>query len=1546
MREFIYSLFIHFLCFQILFGPSLLELGQRRLRNPASVISDIELDDLKARIADFKVKLKGKEVQPEGCANQANSGGQNAEEAMLMSMFGGNQKVYSREDMAFDKYVDSLEGNACGVVENEKKQPAAEHCTSKKIDGYIDTKAREIMQAEAESVEEDHRDDFSLENKEVRALHKEALFLMGEVRKYLSDDDLSKDDRVGLLVNFLGSVSLPMRDLVTVLRAYTPSEYDGEYFYESLLPEFSGSLVEDQISKDLVQSGPNKMVENFYLEVYSRGWGRVGLRYNPNDVIARDVVALLNAPTAKNYVRASKWMTIQMMLTQVATYDAMLGNEEPIEIPKSCQDHLNGDLPAQVKMQYTSKDGDGLLNRILADHGLIYSKGNTDYTEFYFDLANKNPMKESYSGLMPFETYKAAMQELYHSEGDSKDSILNATLDDYQNFGDVVQTLRPRALAKFRDDHSWVFGLIDFKDEIFKGSNIFNKVLAQPETSEIYEYKDNKGETVEIDHATQNLSTFLVELMQRHKVDHWDKLITGDLKKKLQSTPVRIKFPSLYGATAWRMWALRQLDNFAKTANVNDKELAYTFGMAYRGARHKLNPSRNTKERLNALKSYLADLKVSDQFIPTRRLNTEENRQGYELLGRLWNQLLMRPGYLKAAKLSEYDYLRAQMQNGNPWARLRLSYLVLMNELEFIAEDQKPTYSHISSQEYNDRSLKSCLDKDIRELRGHITDAAKVMGLTHPLEPGYANLTAKEDERKQIFSAVVEKASPLFKQKNKRGKPFYQDMEEVTYSTFLSKADVEKFVEEKIPEGLRDMAWEGIDKFLATDEADVGRFFTDLYKLRGNPEKQMEYFQQYSQDFGIDNTYDVKRTFLAMDNNLKMYVLKSLLRSSAHLRRIKVMNEMEHLCNLEPDDQENFKTLFYSTSKAQNQLNQLTGAPTVPNDVMEKINKKLSAMSASEKKDMWLGIGSGILGVAAMLIGGACTGVTGGICAPLGVAMMAAGASAMTMQADLIAREFSRKKRADINEAKVKTYEDLGFANIGASDNVSRSWFWTLFEAVSIIPLVGITARSVKVGTKMTFLFAENTLKSGIRQGIRITGKSAGTVYAEADVAFSRMVLGFDTPLAQAKRIAKGLGKASGALKRTLLNLGKEGVDPEVVSRGIKRIRNLHLLYRQGKISLTAMTRKIGKIIFGIQGAAKTYVSKVAVTETVESIDKQTAKTVAEYFAGNPKGFNYLMKTYAKKVPGAVKAMERYEKGTSLFGKITVLPWIRNGLRSMRNAHLSKYAEQILRIEKESAELVAKNGNLEEYILKNVDDLTDIFKDIPVRKREIPYMFFIQGGPHLGKDLSSIGIKGINKLTYWGSNGLVMRKFFNARSRLIYESAKSEAKSILGLSTYVSAETALDSFKSFQTSVANAASKAGDKAGAEILDQYSKLQDKLTKEIYLEVKQYLSSAKLIHLKDGMVGAKKRLLVGVTKLDEAALKKVIFAPETEQEKALGTVIWSVLPVEKLFKLDEIGDVAHRVIRELAHYDNVGEYEKLLNAFKVLVIKRDPGVVEIM
>jgi hypothetical protein len=60
------------------------------------------------------------------------------------------------------------------------------------------------------------------------------------------------------------------------------------------------------------------------------------------------------------------------------------------------------------------------------------------------------------------------------------------------------------------------------------------------------------------------------------------------------------------------------------------------------------------------------------------------------------------------------------------------------------------------------------------------------------------------------------------------------------------------------------------------------------------------------------------------------------------------------------------------------------------------------------------------------------------------------------------------------------------------------------------------------------------------------------------------------------------------------------------------------------------------------------------------------------------------------------------------------------------------------------------------------------------------------------------------------------------------------------------------------------------------------------------------------------------------MDKESLKRVLFSPATEQEEAIGTVIWSSLPVEDLFSLREVGELAHRVIRELSNYENVDEF----------------------
>ncbi|MCR9203029.1 MAG: hypothetical protein NXH75_00515, partial [Halobacteriovoraceae bacterium] len=1135
------SALIHLMCFQLLYMGVFTELSTNATRKPASFDHAFTIEELTTKITDFKTALKGRELEP-------NCGGEDApaeeegeelseEEAWLKELLGGgDSKTYTREDRAFYKYVDSLEGNSCGASASAiVPQQKEEECKPEKVAGYIDTQVEKIMKREKDEKEPLP---FRLDNPEVRDFHKQATELMQEVRKYLADTGIEHSKRIGLLVEYLGGVALPVRDLIVIMRGYIPHEYDGEYFYESLLPEINIELIgEDKMVRDIITSGPNKMVENFHLEIVEKRWGRLELRYNKSEVLARDIVQILKAPTSKNYVRATKWMTLQMMLTQLLTYDAMLGETKPLPIPKACQNHFNGSLPEKVEMQFNAGEGDVFLDRILADHGLIMSEGNTQYAEYYLDNVNKDPTKEGYSGLMPFENYKAAFLGL---EG-VDDRFVKPVLDDYTGFEDTLGLLRSKAMSVFHDDNSYIFGLIDFEDDNYFGASLLDKLITQPETSEIYNYQNDDGEEIEISHVRQNLSVFLTELMQRHKVEYWEDLLTDRVESSLKRRFVRIPFPSLHGATVWRMWALSQLEEFTNkyenTAAMPVKtRSALTRSM--RSSKHWVGKGKTAQEHFDNLKKYLHELKVADDFVPTRRLTTGDHIKGYQVLGNLYTTLSSYSDELPETRTNEYEYLKAQMNNSNPWARVRLGYLLLEDELYNISRGSLPGYSKASMTEFNGEKINSCKRRDVSGIVSKIRRAAGKMGINKPLKPNYASVLLDDEDEQMIWSGLIEKASPLFKQKNNSNTEYYTLMENVSYQTFLSQNDVSSFVSKHIHEGLRNSAWEEIEQYFETSEGKTGSFFAELYKLKGNTDDQMEYFEAHAQENGIDNQYKAKLGFLMMDNQVKRSVLKSLLRGSANMRKNDIQGRLESFCNLEPNDHESFKTLFYATSKAQNQLNQLTGAPTIPQDVMEKIHGKVNEMSDEEMTDMWLGIGAAVLGVTAMLIGGACTGITGGLCAPLGVAMVAAGASAMTMQVSLVSREFKRKKGADRNQAYVSEMERLGFANHGSNDKVSRSWFWTIFEAISIIPLIGVTARSVRVGTKLTVvstsMMARNTAKHGFKTAWKMTGQAGRTVVSEADVRFARLILGFDTFAAQSADALKAF--------RSLGRVTKEGI--------------------------------------------------------------------------------------------------------------------------------------------------------------------------------------------------------------------------------------------------------------------------------------------------------------------------------------------------------------------------------------------------------------------
>lgn len=1564
IKKIVYSIFIQFLCFDLAFSSAFANVSQRS----NAIGSEISYEELQEKLITFKESIEGKELSPscsdkeaevidQALKNKTEASTEVSEEEFLKALNEqiDDYNVFSSEDKGFDKYLNGLKTNACGqyIYSWDKETPAEENktCEPKRQNGYIDNVVASIMKNEAD---EKKPEPFRLDNPEVRKHHKQAEYLLQEVRKYLVHPDFSIEERRELLISYLDSVALPMRDLIVILRSYIPQEYNGVFFYESLLPDFSMSLFpeEDKGALDRLLLGPNPSVKPFYLKLEVMKYGRARVRYREVEILGRDITLLMKAPTAMNYTRALKWMTLQMMLQQIFIYKSMIGDTSAESIPRSCSNHFNGDLPSEIAFKYNGDQGKDFIDNILSKQGMIYDKDNYQFVEYYMNAYNKDPLKDGYSGMMPFEEYKAAMIGLKEEER----KYIKPDFDDMTYFQRIFEFKYPEAVSKFKGKTSSWLGMRDSKSYTYMGLDLLEKIMTQPGEYDVYEVELKDGEKVEISPQRQNLSKFLAEVMQRNGVEFVEDLITGSVKEKLEKTIVKVPFPSLYGSHLWKTWAMNEIGRWAEEAMENGVEENTKLFLNFHCASNtsvKFCKSRDPKEIVSSIASFVEEITGNGELVPTRRIEEEGLEKEYISLGKIWDYLRDRTNDLEVARPTEYNFLVDQMAAKNPWARLRLSFLIADNELNEFAKGNKPKYNsrgRVSSKYKNVH----CTYRNVNSVKKHLAEAAEVFKMDRPLNINHGNTILDEDEMKAMWDMEISSKDELLKtKKSSDDNSFYSFLDQTTYKTLLTpKSAVE--ASDDVGISLSEENKKDIQKIFQSSEGKLGSFFLELYKLRGNVDKQLQYFEDFSAENGIDNKFSVKANFLSLDNSVKRVVLRNIVQESAKVRMGQIRNSLTEFCQLEPTDHEHLQALFFASSKAQNMLNQLAGAPSIPDETLEKINDKINSMSPSEKVDMWLGIGAGLLGMAAIIIGAACTGVTGGLCAPLGVAMMAAGASALTMQISLVGRELDRKLQADRFEKQISVLEDLGFANQGSAYTVSRSWAWTIIEAVSIIPMIGVVSRSVAVGSKIavvsTATLARNTGKVGFKQAWRLAGQAGKTVVSEADVNMAKFVLGFDGLFKQTGRYMQAIAKTSKTMADEIAKLIGKGLDPKLVEATMERIQKLFFLFKRGRISAQALAQKVGVLYDGLKtmlktgsGQASAYVSKVVVDMTPEVIDGRTAKVVSRYFGNNPKAMKRLMGLYVKKLDKAAKVMGKIENGTSRIGKVPVLGKVVNWYRKLRLEHLAKYSGTIRGLDDGLEQLVKNGGDLEEFILKNMDDLTDVFVKIPALRREFPYIVLFQGGPHIGGPNFGKRVG----LISWMSDGLIMRKFFNARSRLVYESLKGQARDMLKLGKYIGAETTLESFKAFQVSVADAVEKLPEAEGKKLLKQYTEMEIKIAERILKETEGTVNQKGMVaKIRDTFMKKRMNASREFVGFDVATVRKYLFNPDDDYQRALGEVIWTHINVDNVFELADVGEVAHRVIKELSNYNNVGEFEKYMNALKVLVLKRDPGVVEIM
>ncbi len=1409
-------------------------------RNPSS---EANYDSLKNQMAAFKNKIMGSEHDSKCSPEQI--------------------------DADFEKLISSLKKDSCSKSDYnlDKEEFTRQSCPKIKTDGIFDRVVKETIKAEKSNKKDNP---VYSSNKEILQLYKEAVNFKYMLKGLFANNQLSPEEAVDLTSTYIENILLPIRDMIVITRSYLTNEFSGNIYIKNLQMQLPDALIQelnsDQIN--ILTQGPDPMSAPFYLELIPSTDGESQtLSFSPSDIIRRDVVTLLKAPTSKNYVLSLKWMTLHMMLSQVYLYNTILGNKGNITIPNSCQNHFNGSLPPELKFKVEQGVGDKFLENILSGHGLTFKEDDSSYIDYYIDNINRDPTKDGYSGLIPFENYKNAKLKV---TGKVKGS-LDAQLDDVAHYQAVVN-------LKMQEMENVYRGRIKNKNITFAGHDNFQKMMGSFSADEIAEIPIGNNESQSIYSGKQNLSPYLLDLMKEKKVIDYSGIMPKSVKNQLNSNQVRLEFPSMYSSPAWRDWSLKVLaDLLYKYEDLpGDTDLhriinnyclsqGSIFGHSFQGICSSGNKLKN-------LSSQLAEFRSGEKYIPTRRLEEKNFQAIYPLLRTIWNSLRDRTNLLEEAKLSELNFLEDQMSAGNPWARLRISYLVMVDELNNSKRDNKV--------QCDKKIVETELDK--------IKSIGKILGLDRPLTNNHAEQILTSDEKRQVWSSVVDdidhRNAQLFTVKN-GSSDYYKMTEDVSYKTILTP-------EAALGAGvsLSKKTQSEIKNIGKSNEAQIAEFFLKLYSLKGNIPKQQELFEKFSAANGIDNTFNLKLSFLALDESYKKPIYKDLLKQAASTRRYQILKELDEFCGMDINDHKSFKNIFYSTTKAQNELNQMAGLASIPPEV----TNKLGEMSPDEFRDMWWGIGSGVAGMAAIVVGGACTALSGGICAPLGGAMAVMGMTSLGIQVKLTTNEFQRKLEANGFEQKIKTMEDLGFANVGSSDEVHRSYAWTAFEAISIFPMIGIASRSLAIGPKLAYVSTKSLLHQTGKESFKAVAKGA---VQEEEVRLASYVLGIDS-------ISQNIG----------------------IEAAARRISKIKTLYTTGAIDFETMLKRTAKILSPIRNAKitsakmlKKELGTVIVRKSALQIDKQTSEVITNYFGDNPKEMYRLIHSYSgEKLNKAIAVMKELNSTNRIGRRIPIYSGTKDWFLRMRNESLAKNAEKIWRIEKELNSLGTSKGKLEKFITKNMEDLTDIFIDIPMRKRELPYMIQIQGLP----EFSFLGGRKIPLLSMM-SEGQTMKKFFNARARLVYESYKSQARFSLKLKRYVQAESTLGAFKAFQLSIADLANTNSQSESLKIISRYNNLEDKMGQRLF---KQYVQSG--------------------NKMDYKIFKQVVFSPKNLHEEATSQAIWESIPADQLLGMKEAGELAHQAVQELATYTDVDSFTRYLSALKVLVINRNPAVLDLM
>ena len=1598
IKKLIQFIAILIISFEMCFATTIINLSQ--YRTPAASQNESQIDAFISAMQAFKEDIVGKDDCNHDSDQQPLKVEDNRDEVVLSDEedldYGdivrkvqvAKMSIINEKQRAFSQNLKEEKENACILKNKKMLAPQKEKCEIK--DGLI----YEIGQKVGSLSELEDQINFKLWPrdplvKQFLMLKKEAIESHQIVKRIVFDDSIQPDQRRNVLLAYISSVLWPMRELVVVLTNIIQNKKLISDVYEALLPTFPTDLfpVEDTELRNMLSLGPQAAVEPFYLNIIDQDNNQSAIEFDSVKAVERDILVLMRAPTVNNYIIASKWLTTQMLLSQYTLYTSMINDQKEINenVKNACFNRENGDFAhynryENLGNEENNKTGDELMDEILQNHGLVLSD---IYFNYFFENLDKDPMVRGYSGLAPFEAYKFAQIGINRP---NLPEPLRPSIDDISGYDDVITLRLHKALALFDQE------FIDSKTKQrkrfeYRGKEYLNKILYLPSSEETYGFLDADQKVVEINAIKNNLSIYLVERMQRLKKTKVEEIIPGNIKQMLSKNVVKIKFPSLYSSSVWRDSAVIKLYKVLLENQNNKKakdkivpfmtkacsESAYQnpekvdlisrdICLGFKIERNQINAKQGFEiaDSTSAYKAYdhflehMTTLLRKDLFVPGTRIEEEQFEHVWIAFASLWDDLRDQTDLLDFANMNEYDYIMEQMLVDNPWVRSRLSYVLLRNELSSELKGVQQ-YSNFAGRNCQDSA--KCYQINQQMKLKLLKKAGKILALDQIQGPHFANRILSRHEKKfywndviqntndsnfQLFGVKTQAQTPqvpflkentdnellmvkLFKwgksvatnmltnKADTQDENYYNLIEQISYKNLFTKDQTDDFLDQTFDTSIEASRQSELESIWDSDMGRYSGVLYSLYRNKGNPMEQERLYFEFLQNNKDMEQLNPKEAFFIMDGAIKLPIYKELLVRSAKVRRNQIEETLVDFCETKLDEHQKLQTIFYATMKSQNKLNQIIGIPGFNAKVMDE----MLSMSAEEWTDVKYSFGMMGLIMGSVMFGSLCTSLSVGACGPLAYAMVASAVSGYGIQYGLYEREKNRYQKSKDYAKVVESMEDLGMTDNGSSKKVEKSSFWTVLEASGLLAFLGPTARSMYLGSRFTQIIKNS--KNLSRARFNALTKQA---MREADTRFALDVLEFKT-------IGQKMGLDENQME---------------VSKNFEKLKETFGRFKDGKMThnqllensadlLKSVTKIPSRVIKGLK---QEFFGEIVVMKNQKELDKQASQVIARYWNYDPQALLAHLKSYEQ---GSI-----LRKGLAGIDEHIKANKLGTGYLKWRFGNLLSNGEDILKLEKMMEQVIYRNGDFQLFLENNMDLIAKVFAKLPVRKREFIHMALLQGGPNLRGNILGRRIPYLYEM----ADGLMMRKFVNARNRLLLEDLSRQSREILGQSSHIASEIAQTSVHDFTVAINELKTrKLKNIASRKVEFLFESLKDDVTKMALAAFKspKYKNKMKNIIKNYSRVT---QLSLHQGKFTGAELKRLLFEFEdlTIEEQNFASSLWEIMPVNDVFKLNQFEKLSHEVVSEFSNYEGVDDFTKYLNALKIQLFNKNDLLLDYM